>query len=94
VRDRWATGSGERRPGRFDRQVVDLPREAERRATATLVNHRSAPDRLTDLLLEREIIDGTHVDGIRGHVAGGRLPVGRPATRVQSITGASRGATA
>jgi cell division protease FtsH len=69
----------------IDEEVATLLREAEQRATAMLVEHRSALDRLTDLLLERETIDGTDVDGILGHVPGHRLPVGatgHPATRV------------
>jgi cell division protease FtsH len=45
----------------IDEEVTTLLREAEQRATVTLTNHRHALDRLTDLLLERETIDGTAV---------------------------------
>jgi cell division protease FtsH len=50
----------------IDEEVATLLREAEQRATTTLVTHREALDRLTDLLLERETIDGTDVDAVLG----------------------------
>jgi cell division protease FtsH len=50
----------------IDEEVATLLREAEQRATVTLMNHRHALDRLTALLLERETIDGTAVDDILG----------------------------
>jgi cell division protease FtsH len=52
----------------IDKEVATLLREAEQRATATLTNHRHALDRLTELLLERETIDGTAVADILGHI--------------------------
>ncbi|MDQ1653800.1 MAG: cell division protease FtsH [Cryptosporangiaceae bacterium] len=54
----------------IDEEVATLLREAEQRATAALAAHRRALDRLTDLLLERETIDGTDVDEILGRVPG------------------------
>jgi cell division protease FtsH len=52
----------------IDEEVATLLREAEQRATATLTAHRRGLDRLTDLLLERETIDGTDVDEILGRI--------------------------
>ena len=46
----------------IDEEVATLLREAEHRATAMLTSHRDALDRLTELLLERETIDGTDID--------------------------------
>jgi cell division protease FtsH len=60
----------------IDEEVAKLLREAERRATAMLTEHRDALDRLTELLLERETVDGTDVDGVLGRVPGQRQPVG------------------
>jgi cell division protease FtsH len=48
----------------IDREVAALLREAEQRAITILTAHRTALDRLTDLLLERETIDGADVDTI------------------------------
>ncbi|MCW6007188.1 ATP-dependent zinc metalloprotease FtsH [Micromonospora sp. CPCC 205371] len=50
----------------IDEEVATLLREAERRATATLTEHRRALDRLTEVLLERETIDGADVDQVLG----------------------------
>jgi cell division protease FtsH len=61
----------------IDEEVARLLREAEERATATLTDHRDALDRLTELLLERETIDGTDLDEILGRVSG-RVPGRRP----------------
>jgi hypothetical protein len=58
---------------------VDGPRhpaEAERRALDLLGEHREALDRLTELLLERETVDGTDVDEILGRLPGHQQPVG------------------
>lgn len=60
----------------IDEEVAKLLREAEERATSLLRAHRDALDRLTELLLERETIDGTDVDEILGRVPGQREPVG------------------
>jgi cell division protease FtsH len=46
----------------FDREVAALLREAERRAVTLLTDRRDALNRLTDLLLERETVDGADVD--------------------------------
>jgi cell division protease FtsH len=59
-----------------DEEVAKLLREAEQRATAMLTEHREALDRLTELLLERETIDGTDLDGVLGRIPGQRQPVG------------------
>jgi len=60
----------------IDQEVAGLLREAERHALSVLGEHRSALDRLADLLLERETVDGTDVDEILGRVPGQRQPVG------------------
>ena len=52
-----------------------LLREAEDRA-ADAFQHRDALDRLTELLLERETVDGTDVDGVLGRIPGQRQPIG------------------
>jgi cell division protease FtsH len=59
-----------------DEEVATLLREAEGRATAMLTEHRQALDRLTELLLERETVDGTDVDQVLGRVPGPREPIG------------------
>ena len=41
-----------------------------------LTSHRDALDRLTELLLERETVDGTDVDGVLGRIPGQRQPIG------------------
>ena len=46
----------------IDREVATLLRDAERRAVTLLTDRRDALNRLTDLLLERETVDGTDVD--------------------------------
>jgi cell division protease FtsH len=60
----------------IDTEVAKLLREAEHRATAMLTEHRDALDGLTELLLERETVDGTDVDEVLGRVPGQRQPVG------------------
>jgi cell division protease FtsH len=57
---------------RIDEEVSRLLREAEQRATATLAEHRDALDRLTELLLDRETIDGADVERVL------RTPAGTP----------------
>jgi cell division protease FtsH len=67
----------------IDQEVAKLLREAEKQATTTLTDHRDELDRLTELLLERETVDGTDVDRILGRGPGSRSPVNRtrhPAT--------------
>jgi cell division protease FtsH len=56
----------------IDEEVATLLREAEQRATLTLTNHRHALDRLAELLLERETIDGAAVADILGHIPDNR----------------------
>jgi cell division protease FtsH len=52
----------------IDEEVARLLREADERAGAALTGHRAALDGLTDLLLERETIDGADVEKIlSGH---------------------------
>jgi cell division protease FtsH len=62
----------------IDEEVAKLLREAERRATAMLMQHRDALDRVTGLLLERETIDGTDIEDVLGQVPQSRQPVGTP----------------
>jgi cell division protease FtsH len=50
----------------IDREVARLLREAEKRALRLLTDHRDELDRLTDLLLERETIDGSDVERLVG----------------------------
>jgi cell division protease FtsH len=56
----------------IDEEVATLLRDAEQRASRTLIEHRGELDRLTQLLLERETIDGADVDHILGRVPGSR----------------------
>jgi cell division protease FtsH len=60
----------------IDEEVAKLLREAEQRATAMLTEHRDALERLVELLLERETIDGTDLDELLGRVPGQRQPIG------------------
>jgi cell division protease FtsH len=60
----------------IDQEVAALLRQAERRALDLLGEHRDALDRLTELLLERETVDGTDVDEILGRIPGHKQPVG------------------
>jgi cell division protease FtsH len=60
----------------IDEEVSKLLREAEQRALDLLRSNRDPLDRLTELLLERETVDGTDVDEILGRVPGQRQPVG------------------
>jgi len=60
----------------IDEEVATLLRQAEQRATAMLTAHRDALDRLTELLLERETLDGTDIDEVLGRIPGRRQPVG------------------
>jgi cell division protease FtsH len=78
----------------IDEEVAKLLREAERHATGLLTEHRDTLDRLTDLLLERETIDGTDLDEILGRVPGQRQPIGatghtatttEPTRRVEAV---------
>ncbi|HSS09123.1 MAG TPA: AAA family ATPase, partial [Acidimicrobiales bacterium] len=50
----------------IDEEVSRLLREAEQRATDVLSTQRDALDRLTDLLLEKETVDGKEVYAIAG----------------------------
>jgi cell division protease FtsH len=59
-----------------DTEVATLLREAEDRATAMLSEHREALERLTELLLERETVDGTDVDEALGRIPGQHQPIG------------------
>jgi cell division protease FtsH len=76
----------------IDEEVAKLLREAEQRATAILTEHRDALERLTELLLERETIDGTDLDEVLGRVPGHRQPVGATghATAAAEAAGAVR----
>jgi cell division protease FtsH len=67
----------------IDEEVAKLLRDADQRAEQLLRDHREALDRLTDLLIERETVDGTDVDEILGRVPG-RAPVAAPSHAVRS----------
>jgi cell division protease FtsH len=60
----------------IDEEVAKLLREAHQRATAMLTEHRDGLERLVELLLERETVDGTDVDEVLGRVPGHRQPIG------------------
>jgi len=60
----------------IDQEVAKLLREAEQRAITALTDHRDELDRLTELLVERETVDGTDVDQILGRDAVSRGAVG------------------
>ena len=60
----------------IDQEVAKLLRQAEDRAKGMLSEHRDALDRLTELLLERETVDGTDVDGVLGRIPGQHQPIG------------------
>jgi cell division protease FtsH len=60
----------------IDTEVAELLRQAEGRARAMLTEHRHGLDRLTELLLERETLDGTDVDEVLGRVPGPPQPIG------------------
>ena len=72
----------------IDEEVAKLLREAEDRAMGLLRAHRDALDRLIELLLERETIDGTDVDVILGRVPGQREPIGAGDHRATASTDA------
>jgi cell division protease FtsH len=50
----------------IDEEVSRLLREAEQRAAQLLTTHRATLDRLTELLLEKEIVDGSEVYALAG----------------------------
>jgi cell division protease FtsH len=60
----------------IDQEGAKLLREAEDRAAVLLSEPRAALDRLTELLLERETVDGTDVDGVLGRIPGQHQQVG------------------
>jgi cell division protease FtsH len=60
----------------IDQEVAKLLRAADARAAELLSAHRDALDRLAELLVERETVDGTDVDEILGRIPGQRQPVG------------------
>jgi cell division protease FtsH len=70
----------------IDEEVAKLLREADQRAAITLTDHRDLLDRLTELLLERETVDGTDVDRILGPIPGDRAPIGASSHRATGGT--------
>jgi cell division protease FtsH len=50
----------------IDEEVSRLLKEADQRATAILEEHRDVLDRLTDLLIEQEMVDGAEVYALAG----------------------------
>jgi cell division protease FtsH len=71
----------------IDEEVANLLRDAERRATTTLTEHRGALQQLTDLLLDRETIDGTDVEAIVRVTMKPLLPSGVVRCRTARATG-------
>ncbi|MCA1836623.1 MAG: cell division protein FtsH, partial [Actinobacteria bacterium] len=64
----------------IDEEVGRLLREAEERALSLLTERRDALDRLIDVLLERETIDGADVDAaLRSPPPRAHLRTGGPA---------------
>ena len=59
----------ERTQAEIDAEVSRLLTEAERRAVATLEEHRDVLDRLVELLLARETVDGAEVYALTGRPA-------------------------
>jgi cell division protease FtsH len=72
--------------------VAKLLREAEGRATAMLGGHRQALDRLTELLLERETVDGTDVDEVLGRIPGQHQPIGATGHAASAVPADGAGA--
>jgi cell division protease FtsH len=58
----------------IDREVARLLREAEERARALLDEHRAQLDRLIELLLEQETIEGAAVYDLVGRPMPGGSP--------------------
>ena len=75
-----------------DEEVAKLLREAEQRATAILGGHRDALDRLTELLLERETVDGTDVDQVLGRIPGQTQPIGATGHTASAVPADGAGA--
>jgi cell division protease FtsH len=71
----------------IDREVARLLREAETRATSLLRDNRDTLDRVVDLLLERETIDGSELLVIAGKSAArpGRESNGSPRAAAMSV---------
>jgi len=70
----------------IDEEVAKLLREAEERALRLLREHRDTLDQLTELLLERETIDGTDLDALLGRIPGPREPIGAGGHRATATT--------
>jgi cell division protease FtsH len=75
-----------------DQEVGQLLREAEQRAMAMLGEHRDALDRLTELLLERETVDGTDVDQALGRIPGQHQPIGATGHAASAVPADGAGA--
>jgi cell division protease FtsH len=60
----------------IDTEVAKLLGEAHQRASVMLTEHRAALERLVELLLERETIDGTDLDELLGRIPGQHQPIG------------------
>jgi cell division protease FtsH len=59
----------ERTQGAIDSEVSRLLCEAEQRAVAVLTEHRPVLDKLTELLISRETVDGPDVYALAGRIA-------------------------
>jgi cell division protease FtsH len=71
----------------IDEEVSRLLKEADERASRILDEHREVLDRVTDLLIERETIDGSDVY----ELAGRSMPEGAEATVAPERAAASAG---
>jgi cell division protease FtsH len=66
VEDARSRGYAEQTQRVIDEEVSRLLREAEQRATDVLSTHRDGLDRLTELLLDKETVDGSEVYALVG----------------------------
>ena len=82
----WA----EETQGVIDREVARLLRDAEQRALQLLTDHRVELDKLAELLLERETLDGADVYRLIGRPAPGGHTLPRPAPPVSDALVSSR----
>ena len=71
----------------IDEEVERILKEANARASSLLAEHRAALDRLTDLLLEKETIDGSEVLAVTAGAAPGPGPVDALTHTSTAITG-------
>ena len=78
IEDSRSRGYAEQTQRVIDEEVSRLLREAEQRATDVLSTHRAALDRLTELLLEKETVDGAEVYALVGRNQAGATGLAGP----------------